>query len=619
MQKIKNHTKKNYLKIQNNSCCSDSEKATVGVAVEPNAQCFADCCPVCPPEDCCDSITINYDCRPPKAPPECTCPCVFDGFSFNENIKFKPKKTPDNAGLHDIAIQAGIEECVNYEIRHVVYNHTGAVVGSRNWTQGTMTLIVTPFGGGDDWVKTFAPPGPSNTVTFSAPEGNWSIDGSDLWDYVYGDGATCTGEDWTRSNSIDSATLNGVAYCGCTVKIKTTGTQSEAYDCPAQAPYVEVEPGVWEFSEALCDPRGGNVAENWWMPCDSWYVNCGEGCSTGGICCPSVGYEACPTLTPTPTATQTQTPRPTPTRTPYLSPTATPYLSPTPTASGTPTATPTPTPTPTPTEEPYYCVQKKEACERGGCAGYYRPVACEPCVYTRSAPSGTEIDVYIEPNARSNCDRFEPYAPGSQYCEPGDDGSPSPWLNDHKEIEEEGLCSVGEGKINACLPVSNIDLRVWKIINGPFDGKEACDASNCCDYEDEPTPTPTETPTPTPTTTCPACENPSVELTFNGCCLVLEGDSIVAVGSGTVSASVSGGGECDLEVKLNGNGSSISVEDGDTVNVELTGCDCCETKRICNSGQSSLWFSTKNKIKLNKTTFLDTIKFIYNKIKKKKA
>ena len=62
-------------------------------------------------------------------------------------------------------------------------------------------------------------------------------------------------------------------------------------------------------------------------------------------------------------------------------------------------------------------------CEAGGCDGFYRPVACQPCVATPpaiynsageriggGAPPGT-ADVYTDPNGLSNCNQLAPGRP----------------------------------------------------------------------------------------------------------------------------------------------------------------------------------------------------------------
>ena len=72
------------------NCCGPFKRGKPGRATNPAQQCFVDCCNLCPPDNCCDSITIHFECGP-SSPPECKCDCVFDGYNFS-GIKFKKKR-----------------------------------------------------------------------------------------------------------------------------------------------------------------------------------------------------------------------------------------------------------------------------------------------------------------------------------------------------------------------------------------------------------------------------------------------------------------------------------------------------------------------------------------------
>lgn len=76
-------------------CCGNFEYGTKGVATNPNQQCFVNCCGnVCPPQDCCDSITITYQCGSTAGQyPAEGCSCVYSGINFH-GILYKKKNLP---------------------------------------------------------------------------------------------------------------------------------------------------------------------------------------------------------------------------------------------------------------------------------------------------------------------------------------------------------------------------------------------------------------------------------------------------------------------------------------------------------------------------------------------
>lgn len=66
------------------NCCGPFKRGRPAKAINPSQQCFADCCGnVCPPEGCCDTVKIDYECG-------CGCDCVHNGFNFG-GLKFKKK------------------------------------------------------------------------------------------------------------------------------------------------------------------------------------------------------------------------------------------------------------------------------------------------------------------------------------------------------------------------------------------------------------------------------------------------------------------------------------------------------------------------------------------------
>ena len=76
---------------------------------------------------------------------------------------------------------------------------------------------------------------------------------------------------------------------------------------------------------------------------------------------------------------------------------------------------------------------------------------------------------------------------------------------------------------------------------------------------------------------------------------------IEAVGNGTVSASIEGGGECETWVEINGERTeSIEVKDGDEIEVSLKttqDCSCCEVGRNCNAKNAGFWVVKNNREK----------------------
>lgn len=73
-------------------CCGYFKYGQPGKAKNPKQQCFADCCGhMCPPEDCCKVITINYQCGSTvQQYPPSGCPCVYNGINFH-GILYKKK------------------------------------------------------------------------------------------------------------------------------------------------------------------------------------------------------------------------------------------------------------------------------------------------------------------------------------------------------------------------------------------------------------------------------------------------------------------------------------------------------------------------------------------------
>lgn len=91
-------------------------------------------------------------------------------------------------------------------------------------------------------------------------------------------------------------------------------------------------------------------------------------------------------------------------------------------------------------------------------------------------------------------------------------------------------------------------------------------------------------------------------------------DGIEAVGSGIVSAKINSPQSCQVNLAINGiETDSIAVEDGDSITVELhtdSKCQCCETKRDCNSKSTPLFMQSKRKtMSLNRNELIRRIKF----------
>jgi hypothetical protein len=67
------------------NCCGPFKRGRPAKAVVPTQQCFVDCCGnLCPPEGCCESVTVDYECG-------CGCECSHKGFNFG-GLKFKKKR-----------------------------------------------------------------------------------------------------------------------------------------------------------------------------------------------------------------------------------------------------------------------------------------------------------------------------------------------------------------------------------------------------------------------------------------------------------------------------------------------------------------------------------------------
>jgi hypothetical protein len=91
-------------------------------------------------------------------------------------------------------------------------------------------------------------------------------------------------------------------------------------------------------------------------------------------------------------------------------------------------------------------------------------------------------------------------------------------------------------------------------------------------------------------------------------------EGIEAVGRGIVSAKINEPQNCLVTLAINGmETDSVAVEDGDSITVELytdSECQCCETKRDCNSRAVPLFMqSGKNKMSLNRNELMRRIKF----------
>lgn len=68
------------------NCCGPFKRGRAAVAVNPDQQCFVDCCGnLCPPEGCCDKVQVNFQCG-------CGCDCSHAGYNFN-GLLFKRKRS----------------------------------------------------------------------------------------------------------------------------------------------------------------------------------------------------------------------------------------------------------------------------------------------------------------------------------------------------------------------------------------------------------------------------------------------------------------------------------------------------------------------------------------------
>jgi hypothetical protein len=170
-------------------------------------------------------------------------------------------------------------------------------------------------------------------------------------------------------------------------------------------------------------------------------------------------------------------------------------------------------------------------------------------------------------------------------------------------------------------------------VGGPYDTKEECETNCSCgsSTSEEPSSSSEEpsSSSESSSSSCPPCQSVKVTLSTSGCCLYLGSNSIESVGKGSVSASLSlpeipG---CDVNLLLNGKiATTIDVEDGDTINVELqaTGnCLCCETGKNCNTQNAPMWVQKSNKenktIILNRSELMNRVKFVTNRVRKRKS
>jgi hypothetical protein len=162
-----------------------------------------------------------------------------------------------------------------------------------------------------------------------------------------------------------------------------------------------------------------------------------------------------------------------------------------------------------------------------------------------------------------------------------------------------------------CILESTYDATKHVKAGGPYDTKEECE-NNCCGSSSS------------SSSSC-ECKNMEVTITTDACCLYVSGDSIEAVGSGTVTASVDGPDlqGCEVTVKLNGSVDPITVEDGEAISVDVTAtgeCKCCEVAQNCQSASStSLWVQKSNvdkrTIALNKKELVDKVRFATKKVR----
>ena len=74
------------------NCCGPFKRGKPAKAINPNQQCFVDCCgDLCPPDGCCDSVKVMFECG-------CACECPPQSYNFG-GLKFQRKKRKKKFGL----------------------------------------------------------------------------------------------------------------------------------------------------------------------------------------------------------------------------------------------------------------------------------------------------------------------------------------------------------------------------------------------------------------------------------------------------------------------------------------------------------------------------------------
>ena len=113
------------------------------------------------------------------------------------------------------------------------------------------------------------------------------------------------------------------------------------------------------------------------------------------------------------------------------------------------------------------------------------------------------------------------------------------------------------------------------------------------------------------------CTRIDVIITTTACGFELLGSfGVRAVGSGIVSATYSGGGDCSFVVQVNGGGSSAFVEDGGGISVELVStnpcCSICLIDVLCTTIPASMrsLLYRANHISKGTKTYLNKFKLI---------
>lgn len=113
------------------------------------------------------------------------------------------------------------------------------------------------------------------------------------------------------------------------------------------------------------------------------------------------------------------------------------------------------------------------------------------------------------------------------------------------------------------------------------------------------------------------CTRIDVIITTTACGFELLGSfGVRAVGSGIVSATYSGGGDCSFVVEVNGGGSSAFVEDGGGISVELVStnpcCSICLIDVLCTTMPASMrsLLYRANHISKGTKTYLNKFKLI---------